>query len=153
MRVAQSCLTVYDPCMSLQFLEFSRSGHWSGLPFPSPGGLPNPEIESRPPASQMQDSLPAEPQATILLIFLANRFSCFWLLVPCSSHSLFLLFLDHLCELLSHNLESRLLVLGLLEPLIWGVTVFVCGKWYYRKTGRAKTDALEFSLGLYKAVL
>ena len=34
---------------------------WSGQPFPSPGDLPNPGIESRSPALQA-DSLPAEPQ-------------------------------------------------------------------------------------------
>ena len=27
-------------------MEFSRQEYWSGLPFPSPGDLPNPEIES-----------------------------------------------------------------------------------------------------------
>ena len=27
------------------FMEFSRKEHWSGLPFPSPGDLPNPGIE------------------------------------------------------------------------------------------------------------
>ena len=26
-------------------MEFSRQEYWSGLPFPSPGDLPNPEIE------------------------------------------------------------------------------------------------------------
>ena len=26
-------------------MEFSRQEYWSGLPFPSPVGLPNPEIE------------------------------------------------------------------------------------------------------------
>ena len=26
-------------------LEFSRQEYWSGLPFPSPGDLPNPEAE------------------------------------------------------------------------------------------------------------
>ena len=26
-------------------MEFSRQEHWSGLPFPSPGNLPNPGIE------------------------------------------------------------------------------------------------------------
>ena len=26
-------------------MGFSRQGYWSGLPFPSPGDLPNPEIE------------------------------------------------------------------------------------------------------------
>ena len=27
-------------------MGFSRQEHWSGVPFPSPGGLPNPGIES-----------------------------------------------------------------------------------------------------------
>ena len=31
-------------------MEFSRQEHWSGLPFPSPGDLPNPGIEPRSPA-------------------------------------------------------------------------------------------------------
>ena len=42
-------------------MEFSRPEYWSGSPFPSPGDLPNPGIEPRPPALQV-DSLPAEPQ-------------------------------------------------------------------------------------------
>ena len=42
-------------------LEFSKHEYWSGLPFPSPGALPNPGIEPRSPALQA-DSLPAEPQ-------------------------------------------------------------------------------------------
>ena len=32
-------------------LGFSRQEHWSGLPFPSPGDLPNPEIEPVSPAA------------------------------------------------------------------------------------------------------
>ena len=31
-------------------MGFSRQEYWGGLPFPSPGDLPNPGIESRPPA-------------------------------------------------------------------------------------------------------
>ena len=31
-------------------MGFSRQEYWSGLPFPSPGDLPNPEIEPRSPA-------------------------------------------------------------------------------------------------------
>jgi len=27
-------------------MEFSRQGYWSGLPFPSPGDLPDPETEA-----------------------------------------------------------------------------------------------------------
>ena len=30
-------------------MGFSRQEYWSGLPFPSPGGLPNPGIETRSP--------------------------------------------------------------------------------------------------------
>ena len=41
-------------------MEFSRQEYWSALPFPSPGDLPNPGIESRSPALQT-DSLPSEP--------------------------------------------------------------------------------------------
>ena len=39
---------------------FSRQEHWSGLPFPSPGDLPNLGIEPGYPPLQA-DSLPSEP--------------------------------------------------------------------------------------------
>ena len=41
-------------------LGFSRQEYWSGLPFPSPGDLPNPGMEPRSPTLQ-EDSLPTEP--------------------------------------------------------------------------------------------
>ena len=41
-------------------VEFSRQEYWSGLPFPSPGNLPNPGIEPRSPAFQA-DALTSEP--------------------------------------------------------------------------------------------
>ena len=37
-------------------MGFSRQGHWSGLSFPPPGYLPDPEIKSASPALQV-DSL------------------------------------------------------------------------------------------------
>ena len=40
-------------------MGFSRQGYWNGLPFPSPGDLPDPGIEPGSPALQA-DSLPAE---------------------------------------------------------------------------------------------
>ena len=40
-------------------MGLSRQEYWSGLPFPSPGDLPDPVIKSRSPALQV-DSLPAE---------------------------------------------------------------------------------------------
>ena len=41
-------------------MGFSRQEYWSGLPFPSPGDLPNPGIEPRSPALQA-DALTSEP--------------------------------------------------------------------------------------------
>ena len=41
-------------------MEFSRQEYWSGLPFPSPGDLPDPGIEPRSPALRA-DALPSEP--------------------------------------------------------------------------------------------
>ena len=43
-----------------QSMGFSRQENWSGLPFPSPGDLPNPGIEPGSPALQT-DALPSEP--------------------------------------------------------------------------------------------
>ena len=43
-----------------QSMEFSRQEYWSGLPFPSPGDLLDPGIESRSPTLQA-DALPSEP--------------------------------------------------------------------------------------------
>ena len=41
-------------------MGFSRQEYWSGLPFPSPGDLPNPGIKPGSPALQA-NSVPAEP--------------------------------------------------------------------------------------------
>ena len=41
-------------------MEFSRQGYWSGLPFPSLGDLPDPEIKPVSPTLQA-DTLPSEP--------------------------------------------------------------------------------------------
>ena len=48
-------------CQASLSMGFSRQEYWSGLPFPSPGDLPNPEIKLRSPALQA-DSLPSEPR-------------------------------------------------------------------------------------------
>ena len=41
-------------------MEFSRQEYWSGLPFPSPGDLPNPGIKPGSPAL-WAGALPSEP--------------------------------------------------------------------------------------------
>ena len=61
--LAQSCPTLVTPwtvaCQAPLSMGFSRQEYWSGLPFPSPGDLPNPGTEPRSPALQV-DSLPFE---------------------------------------------------------------------------------------------
>ena len=63
-EVAQSCPTLGDPMdCSLPGSTvhgISRQEYWSGLPFLSPGDLPNPGIEPRSPILQT-DALPSEP--------------------------------------------------------------------------------------------
>ena len=46
-------------------MRFPRQEHCSGLPFPSPADLPNPEIETRSPALA-GSLLTAEPAGTLL---------------------------------------------------------------------------------------
>ena len=52
---------VLQPTRLLCPWDFPGQGYWSGLPFPSPGDLPNPGPEPRSPALQA-DSLPTELQ-------------------------------------------------------------------------------------------
>ena len=47
-------------CQAILSMEFSRQEYWSGLPFPSPGDVPNLGIEPGFPAMKA-DSLPSEP--------------------------------------------------------------------------------------------
>ena len=60
-----SCVRLFETPWTVAYqappsMGFSRQECWSGLPFPSPGDLPNPGIEPGSPALQA-DSLPSEP--------------------------------------------------------------------------------------------
>ena len=63
-EVAQSCPTPCDPWtvahQAPPSMGFSRQEYWSGLPFPSPGDLPDPGIEPRSPTFQA-DALTSVP--------------------------------------------------------------------------------------------
>ena len=48
-------------------MEFSKHEYWSGLPFSSPGDLPDPGIEPRSPALDA-DALPSEPPGNLPLL-------------------------------------------------------------------------------------
>ena len=55
-------------------MGFSRQEYWSGVPFPSPGDLPNPGIEPGSPALQ-EDALPSEPPGKLARMTALN-FRC-----------------------------------------------------------------------------
>ena len=56
---------LYLACQAPLSMGFSRQEYWSGLPFPSPGDLPNPRTKPRSLALQ-EDSLPCEPPLIIV---------------------------------------------------------------------------------------
>ena len=58
---ATPCTVAYQASLSM---GFSRQEYWSGLPFPSPGDLPDPGIEPRSPALEA-DALTSEPPGKI----------------------------------------------------------------------------------------
>ena len=57
--VTESCLTLCDPmgCQPPLSIGFSRKEYWSGLPFPSPGDIPDPGIEFLSPALQVDSCI------------------------------------------------------------------------------------------------
>ena len=73
----QSCPTLRDPIdgspPGSPVPGILRQEHWSGLPFPSPGDLPDPGIKPGSPALQT-DALPSEPPGkhTITLLQIKN---------------------------------------------------------------------------------
>ena len=69
--ITQLCPTLCNPmgCSppGLLSMVFPRQEYWSGLPFPSPGDLPDPGIKPRSPAWQ-EDSLPLSHQGSHYLL-------------------------------------------------------------------------------------
>ena len=70
--VAQSCPTLCDPWTVAQqappSMGFSRQEYWSGLPFPSPGGLPDPRIKPKSPtlhADALTSAPPGKPSIKV----------------------------------------------------------------------------------------
>ena len=63
--VTKLCLTLSTPWTVAHqpplSVGFPRQEHWSGLPFPSPGDLPDPGIKPRSPPALQADSLLTEP--------------------------------------------------------------------------------------------
>ena len=65
-------------CQAPRSMGFSRQEYWRGLPFPTPGNLPDPGVE---PASLAMAGWfftiepPGKPEERMLLLLLLSRFS------------------------------------------------------------------------------
>ena len=71
-RVRLSATPWTEAYQAPQAMEFSRQEYWSGLPFPSPGDLPNPGIEPGSPALQadaLSSEPPGNPNAHVSMLF------------------------------------------------------------------------------------
>ena len=76
-----SCVQLFVNLLTVAYqappsIGFSRQEHWSGLPFPSPGDLPDPGIKPRSPTLQA-DALLSEPLGKP-----KERHSYFWWELP-----------------------------------------------------------------------
>ena len=65
-----SCVQLFATAWTVAYqaspsMGLSKQEYWTGLPFPSPGGLPNPRIEPGSPALQT-DALPSEPPGKLI---------------------------------------------------------------------------------------
>ena len=102
---------------ALPSMGFSRQEYWSGLPFPSPGDLPDPGIKPRSPTLQA-DALTSEPPGNaaekarayhsqcfghqgmkLALMFILREASSYsYIPCGCSTYYIFMLRLQHKCH-------------------------------------------------------
>ena len=70
--VTKSCLTLATPwtvaCQAPLCMGFFRQEYWSGLPFPSPGNLPDLGIEPRSPAFLFRQILDLQRKPLVYIL-------------------------------------------------------------------------------------
>ena len=101
-------------------MGFSRQECWSGLPCPSPGDLPDTEIESGSPALQA-GSLPSEPQVAFIIYCSVIKFPETWWLT--TTH----IFLLH--SFCGSGIQKRLSWVVLRQGLAWDFGQNVDWEW------------------------
>ena len=78
--VAKLCLTLATPwtvaCQPPLSMGLPRQEYWSGLPFPSPGDLPDPRVKPMSPALQV-DSFLLNHQGSLEIRFTEHKISHF----------------------------------------------------------------------------
>ena len=104
------CIVAYQAPLSM---EFSRQEYWSGLPFLSPGDLPNPGIKPRSPALQA-DALPSEPPEKPNL--------------------------DGILKSRNITLPTKV---HLIKAMVFPVVMYRCESWTIKKIEHPRIDAFE----------
>ena len=102
-------------CQAPLFRGFSRQEYWSGLPFPSPGDLPNPKIKPAAPALQVNSKLFFKTLQFFLLnsSFVTLGYYCYILIRNVYQKILSLRWLDGITDLMDMSLsELQELVMG-----------------------------------------
>ena len=87
-------------------MGFYRQEYWSGLPFPSPGHLPDPGIEHWSPASQA-DTLPSKPPGKLCLIVYCGKS---WSSGPCDT-----CFIHDALEMIYRSHPEKKIIIGELQ--------------------------------------
>ena len=87
---------------------FSRQEYWSGLPFPSPGDLPNPKIKPAAPALQVNSKLFFKTLQFFLLnsSFVTLGYYCYILIRNVYQKILSLRWLDGITDLMDMSLSE-----------------------------------------------
>ena len=98
-----------------QSMEFSRQEYWSGLPFPSPGDLPNLGIEPGSPALQVEALLSEPPGKPLLSTAFYN-----FILRKESKKCLKIYMYGCLCVYL-HTQDIHLSIIQKLEKSTWQI--------------------------------
>ena len=135
--VTKSCPTLVTPwtvaCQAPLSTGLSRHEYWSGLPFSSPGDLPDPGIDPGSPALQA-DSLPTELRGKPQIkrrhevkrrLFLARKA---------------MTNLDHIIKSRDFPLPKEVC---LVKAMFLPVVMCGCERWTVKKAERWKIDALE----------
>ena len=108
-EVAQSCPTLCNPYQAPPSMGFSRQEYRNGLPFPSPGDLPNPGIKpwspalwsdallSEPPGNPIVGKWSSESNSPIVFHFISliPKMSMFTLAISCLTTSNLPGFMEH----------------------------------------------------------
>ena len=98
-------------------MGFSRQEYWSGLPFPSPGDLPNPGIESRSPVLQadaLTSEPPGKPHISYYYIILYNLYEPHIIII-------IIIIIPYLSSYLSLSIMDSQLLNYIYSKVIWKV--------------------------------